>query len=116
MRITYEVITPESAEQGDAEERGFIEPKYKLRVPLDEALNESDWPAESLEWSLVEAEQFLGRNGMEDSGTWFSSCDPERDFYTGAETYYALHPNRGVTSASYDRLKAIFCWQPGPRR
>ena len=116
MRITYEVITPESAEEGDAEERGFIEPKYNIRVPIDEAMNHDDWPAESLEWSLTDAERFLGRGAMEDSGSWFNTCDPERDYQTGAETYYALHPNRGVTGATYARLRAVFCWQPGPRR
>lgn len=112
MRITYEVITPESAEHGDAEERGFIEPKFKLRVPVEEALDESKWPAGSLDWTLREAELFLGRRGMEDSGTWFNSCDPERDFQTGAETFYSLHPtNQGgsITAASYARLRAIFC-------
>lgn len=110
MRITYEIITPESAAEGDAEERGFIEPRFHIKVPIEEALDDSQWPATDLEWSLSDAERFLGRKGMEDSGRWFTSCDPDRDFQTGAETYYSLHPADSVTPSSYARLKAIFCY------
>ena len=110
MRITYEIVTPESAEQGDAEERGFVEPRFNLFVPIDEVMgNEGEWPKESLEWTLQEAELFLGRKGMEDSGRWFTTADPERNFQTGAETYYSLHPSDKVTAASYGRLARIFC-------
>lgn len=109
MRITYEIITPESAENGDAAECGFVEPQFKLQVPLDEVnANAIDWPSESLEWSLRDAEVFLGRGGMEDSGRWFTSCDPSRDFQTGSETFYSLHPDN-VTPATYERLKRVFC-------
>lgn len=112
MRITYEIITPESAEHGDAAERGFVEPRFNIKVPIEEVMaNSADWPDESLEWTLQEAEQFLGRGGMEDSGRWFSACDPERDFQTGAETYYSLHPADNTTPASYTRLASIFCGQ-----
>lgn len=114
MRITYEVITPESAEEGDAAERGFVEPRFNIKVPIEEVIgNESEWPNESLEWTLQEAEQFLGRNAMEDSGRWFSTIDPERDFQTGAEIYYSLHPAATVTTASYERLARVFCWRRG---
>ncbi len=107
MRITYEIITPESAEHGDAAERGFIEPKFQIPVPVGESL---EWPAVALEWTLADAERFLGRNAMEDSGRWFSTVDPERNYQTGAETYYSLHPADTVSAASYARLKAIFCF------
>ena len=109
FRITYEIVTPESAEEGDAEERGFIEPRFDSQVPIKEALIKADWPNESLEWTLQEAAQFLGRNGMEDSGAWFTTCDAEIDHQTGAQTTYALHPPRNITPASYDRLAHIFC-------
>jgi len=115
MRITYEIVTPESAEQGDAEERGFVLPArfFHMKVSIEQVdeLDDSD-----LEWSLRDAEQYLGRNGMEDSGRWFSTIDPDRDYQTGAETYESLHPSDNITPASYERLARIFCWDRDPRQ
>lgn len=109
MRITYEIVTPESAEDGDAAERGFVEPRFKLKVPTDEVMaNGQDWSDDALQWSLRDAELFLGRGAMEDVGRWFSSTSPEQDFQSGAETYYSLHPGDGITPASYARLALIF--------
>lgn len=108
MRVTYEIVTPESAEQGDCAEHGFVLPGrfFHLKVPVDEALA---MPDSDLEWDLRDAEQWLGRNGMEDVGRWFVSCDGDIDFATGAETRYALHPSDNTTGASYERLARIFC-------
>lgn len=110
MRITYEIITPESAEHGDADERGFVEPRFDMHVPIEEVMaNGQDWPKESLRWTLRHAEIFLGRNGMEDNGRWFTALDGNTNYQTGAETRYSLHPDDNTTPASYDRLKRIFC-------
>jgi len=112
VRITYEVITPESAENGDAEERGFIAPGlFNFRVPVEESLNKEDWPDGSLDWDLRAAEIYLGRGGMEDSGRWFTTTSPEQNFRTGADTFYSLHPSGNTTPASYARLARIFCWK-----
>jgi hypothetical protein len=85
MSKTYEVITPESAEQGDAEERGF---EYEDR--------EFD--------TLWDMAQELRDNGVSDSGNWFSTIDPERDYQTGAETYYSFHPSDDVDYEELARL------------
>ena len=110
MRVTYEIITPESAENGDAEERGFVLPAsgFHLKVPIDEI---SDFDDSELIWDLRDAEQWLGRNGMEDSGRWFNTLDAETDYSTGTETYYSLHPSDNITPSSYQRLRRIFCWR-----
>lgn len=109
MRITYEIITPESAEHGDAEERGFIEPQFGLRVPIEEALDDSLWPAASLEWSVRAAEIRLGRNALTDVGGWFEETDGSTNYRTGAVTRESLHPGK-VTASTYTRLKEIFCY------
>ena len=110
MRVTYEIVTPESAEHGDAAEIGFVLPAsgFHLKVPVDQI---GDFEDSELDWDLRDAEQWLGRHGMEDSGRWFTSCDGEIDFASGAETRYALHPSDNITAASYERLARIFCWQ-----
>ncbi len=80
---TYEVITPESAEHGDAEERGFIfesEPHtFRELVDLLQRLgacSPSSWPVRC-------GDHF-----------WVSTIDPERDYRTGADTYYSVHLDR----------------------
>lgn len=110
MRITYEVVTPESAEHGDAVERGFITPGlFNIRVPTEEALNKEDWPAGSLDWDLQAAARYLGTGAMEDNGRWFTTADPEIHFMRSEHVFYSLHPAENITPASYARLKAVFC-------
>lgn len=110
MRVTYEIITPESAENGDAEERGFVLPasSFHFKASIEEALAMN--PAD-LEWTVQDAAQWLGRGAMEDSGRWFNTLDPEQDYTTGADTYYSLHPSDKITPSSYERLRRIFCWR-----
>jgi hypothetical protein len=88
--VTYDVITPESAENGDFEESGFI----------DEAC------------SLREAFDLVGRQLLEDCGTWFSNAEyghGTRSYYEqGREEVRSLHPPRSITPASYERLRRLF--------
>jgi hypothetical protein len=83
-----------------------------MHVPIEQVMaNSQDWPDSAINWTVQEAEQFLGRNGMEDSGRWFTSLDPDRNYETGAETFYSLHPADSITAASYARLARIFAWK-----
>jgi len=84
--ITYEVITPESAENGDFEETGFY-----IEDGEDDLRD------------VINLAESLGI--CEDSGSWFSSVDPEIDYQSGAETFYSLHPR--VTPATYNRISKI---------
>lgn len=88
FNVTYEVVTLESAEQGEAADRGFHAEGVSLRGALN-AIGHS-----------------TKRPGLEDSGRWFVS-DASVDFQTGAETSYAIHPPRTVTPASYRRLARV---------
>jgi hypothetical protein len=88
--VTYDVITPESAENGDYEESGFI----------DEAC------------SLREAFDLCGRFFTQDSGSWFTNDEyghGTRAYYEqGREEVRSLHPPRSITPASYERLRRLF--------
>jgi hypothetical protein len=86
MSKTYEVTTPESAEQGDVEDRGF---EYE------------DREFDSL-WDM--AREIRNEGGYEDSGSWFNTVDPERDMHTGSETYYSFHPFDDITPEEYANL------------
>lgn len=107
FRITYDIVTPESAMEGDSAENGFVAPGGSLD-PIE--VVPCPAPEADYGWTLAEAERFLGRGGMEDAGHWFTSCDGVQNYQTGAETRYALHPPENCTGASYERLARIFCF------
>jgi hypothetical protein len=100
--VTYEVVTPESAEHGDYAEIGFVTPgdwKQELSTVPD--------GDRSMEMSLREAVDLFGVGACEDSGNWFNQCDCITDYRPGAETRYSLHPPGNITGASYERLKRL---------
>jgi hypothetical protein len=82
FNVTYEIITPESAEDGEAESMGFVCQDVTLR----------------------EAVEAMGRAATEDSGRWFTHTEYGHDYATGAEESRSLHPPRGISAASYGRL------------
>lgn len=88
--VTYETITPESAEEGEVESRGFIGENMRLR----------------------DAFEAMGRYVIEDCGDWFRNSEyghGTRDYYENArEESRSLHPPRNITPASYQRLKRLF--------
>lgn len=86
--VTYEIITPESAEDGVAAERGW----------------HHDSP-EGCDLSLREAIDLMGC--CENSGRWFSEIDARHDYKSGAETFYSLHPPRNITPSSYRRVARL---------
>ena len=88
--VTYEIVTPESAEHGDAAERGYCAPggwHFDEPTPL----------------TLSEAASIIGC--VEDSGSWFTETDGRQDYRTGAEERRSLHCPRNITAASYARIR-----------
>ena len=100
FRVTYEIVTPESAEHGDAAERGFID-SWGMQV---DALIGQETPGVAM--TLREALQLC--SPQEDSGSWFNECDGRENYQTGAVETRSLHPPDNVTGASYARLKRLF--------
>ena len=99
--ITYEIVTPESAEHGDAAERGYAMPggwQFELS-----AMTPDDVKACALD--LRSAVNMVGCT--EDSGCWFSEVDGRQNYRTGAETRFDLHPPHNITGASYARIKRL---------
>ena len=91
FRVTYDIRTRESADQGDYAESGFAAPGG-WTFPADD-------PGPH-EMTLREAINIAG-TGLEDCGRWFSSVD------WGNETLYSIHPPRTITRASYRRLARL---------
>lgn len=88
--ITYEVITAESAENGDAAERG-----YKIE-------NESARIKE-----VIAAARNLGIF-VESGGRWWHTVDADHgDYRSGEETYYSLHVP-ALERKGKEKSRAIF--------
>jgi len=79
-KMSYEVVTPESAEEGDAEDRGWIEEKSEPCNSIEELLKDSDVKYKNwTEWSSTNPS----------SNSWLIS-EPDQDFQSGADTSYNL--------------------------
>jgi hypothetical protein len=96
IKKTYEVITPESAREGDAAERGWEDEAGTEITPDELDLDEAEGDELAAVVSLVV--KHIGQ-GVEASDypscavshTWYTDADPDRDYSTGAETYYSYH-------------------------
>lgn len=88
---TYEIVTPESAEQGDAEDRGFVFEDKKMS-PEDLA-------------SEIRNENYSEWSSSDKTG-WITAYDEDGDFRTGERTNYSLHFKKldgsELTSEDYD--------------
>jgi hypothetical protein len=99
FHVTFEVVTPESAEHGDAELRGYVHANGgEDELELVET-------ADDYAMDLRTALNKMG--GCEDTGTWFVETDGRHNYRTGAVTTYSLHPPRNITGASYRRLAQL---------
>lgn len=101
FRVTYDIVTPESAEHGDIAEGGFMLPGGWRVPPL------IGKPTPGVEMSLREAVDLVSAGCMEDSGSWFTEIDGRPDYRTGEEERRAFHPPDNCTAASYARLARL---------
>lgn len=89
VNVTYEVVTPESAEIGDYADAGYAEQHIPLRDAI-RAFGPFIYPSSS----------------VIDYNTWYSS-PPEIDYTDGSETTYSLHLQRSITTSSARRLARL---------
>lgn len=99
FRVTYEIVTPESAEEGEFAETGFMLPG-EWTLSLDEA------KTECVDMDLRDAMRLAYPD--EDCGRWFSESDGREDYQTGARETRSIHPPGNITAASYRRLRRLF--------
>lgn len=97
--ITYETITHESAEYGDAEDSGFVDEGLTLREAMD-----------ALRWyrgSHVEADSYpLARP------RWFTFYEVETDYATGETKNVSLHLPETLTDSTRRRIaRLVGCYK-----
>ena len=80
FRVTYEIVTHESAENGEAEDSGFITPGEWRYAAM----------ADGVDLTLREALNIVCP--QENCGRWWNESDARIDYRSGAHETRALHP------------------------
>ena len=94
--ITYEIVTPESAENGDVAEEGFEYESLSLR----EAFDVMRWHGNALQADSYPI-------SLQSPPRWLS-WEGEQDFKSGAYTYRSLHLPESLTASTKLRLARLF--------
>ena len=81
---TYDIVTPESAENGDVAEAGYVAEDVSLRDAID----------------AVGGVCYEHNGGYE----WFTNCEYNLNYGTGAQESRSLHLPDGITGASRVRI------------
>lgn len=105
FNVTYDMVTPESAEHGDSAERGFIDCHGQQHDMEDRHGHVAGAIKAMMAMRLRDAVALVGCT--EDSGSWFSETDGRQDYRTGTYEYRALHPYNSITASSYNRLARL---------
>lgn len=113
--ITFEIVTHESAENGDVASRGFVSGSWDVEIPdglcgpefiawrdeqkIDVTVNADDWindPTDPLALERAMADVILRKGAFQTSGVpwqpgdWYST-DPDQNFETGAYRTESVH-------------------------
>jgi hypothetical protein len=94
--VTYEIVTPESAEQGDAEERGYISQGVTLREAITDLFSTRTSQCEGV--TAIEANDSDAARAR-----WITVYNGD-EYLTGARENRSLHMPDNLTSASRARL------------
>jgi hypothetical protein len=97
--LTYETITPESADHGDSADRGYYMPggwRYSAGTAGDRA-----------QYGLTLRDAIREVGCLEDCGTWYTEADGTPDYRTGAHERKSLHLPENITPASAARVHRI---------
>lgn len=110
FHVTYDIVTPESAEHGDAAERGFVQPGGWHHELKSETFGE---PAGRIKdecaLTLREALDLVNCGAMADGGDGdsFYEQDGREDYRTGATETRAFHISGKITDASRARIARL---------
>ena len=93
FNVTYEIITKDSSEQGEAEEMGFIAENVKLREAIENVLETRTSHCE-------------GVHGVDVGDSWATIYNGI-EFTTGAYENRSIHYPENITGASIGRIAKL---------
>lgn len=98
FNVTFEIVTPESAIDGDCEERGYISQCQPLREALADL-----WETRT---SQVDGVQFIEANNSDARDAEWVTVYNGMEYVTGANESRSIHFPKHLTPASRARLVA----------
>jgi hypothetical protein len=109
--VTYDIVTYESAEHGDAAERGFVLPgQWHVELP-DRVCGEAAGAImDDCKMTLREAIDLVGCCETDACGRSYYETDGHVDYRTGAEERRALHLPRNATASTRRRIARLLEW------
>ncbi len=110
FHVTYDIVTPESAECGDVAEAGFVLPgNWRRELAPGVCGPEAGKVRDECALTLREAVNLV--SGCFESGSdgySYYESDWDVNYRTGAEERRALHLPDNVTAASVERVARLF--------
>lgn len=97
FNVTYDIVTPESAEEGDVEERGFIDKDMTLRDAIDKVMETRT--------SHVDCRHCIEANESH-APRWITVYNG-MEYETGANESRSLHIPDHVTDSSRKRIAKL---------
>ena len=101
FRVTYDIVTEESAEDGDSADSGFVLPG-EWHIDIETAMADK-----AGDYGMILKDAIDLCCPSEDCGFWFAESDARINYRTGENETRSLHPPRTITRASYSRLRRL---------
>ena len=90
VTFTADVVTEESADFGDYDRSGWIDPKFSKSVIFDDKADVTHFVFDSLESAEDFIRETIGDYDSYDGFTWYAT-DSHDDYETGENYSYAAH-------------------------
>ena len=90
VRFTADVVTPESAEHGDYDRSGWIDPKWSKTEIYDDYKDVTTFKFDTREDAESFIMETIGEADSYDGSSWYAA-DSHDDYVTGDNWSYAAH-------------------------
>ena len=112
ITTTYQIVTPESAEDGDYADQGWEDEDGESMLPdeydIEEGITAVDKAVEYLK-----NKRYVSEPSSSDfhKGISYSTTSPDHNYETGEETYYTCHLNGFTTEEEFEIWKKMTNWE-----
>lgn len=108
FHVTYDLVTPRSAEAGDIADSGYVTPGQWRTSTYTAPVREFGAIHDETALTLRQAIDLIAAPYLDDNGDGsFYEIDGRMDYRTGSEERRALHAPRSITEASLARLARL---------